>query len=132
MKFFHSNLLIFPGLFFYEFWKTVDGDTYAQDLLDNFHIYFSARQKLRLQRHLSQSIESPVKLHVSLEETAPASSNAAQAKHTLYSSSLQCYTSGKNPLILCLSDARRCSTNFTAFCLQLSAESNMLATTKPV
>lgn len=116
----------------------MEGETYAQDLFDNFHIYFSARQKLRLQRHLSQSIESPVKLHVSaemstsLEETAPASSNAAQAKHTLYSSSLQCYTSGKNPLILCLSDARRCSTNFTAFCLQLSAESNMLATTKPV
>lgn len=99
---------------------------------------FSETKTTGLHRRLSLSIESPVEMNLSvevsasLEELAPASSTAAQARHTLSSPSLQCHSSGKNLQILCLGDARRCSTNFTAFCLQLSAESYMLATTKPV
>lgn len=99
---------------------------------------FSKTKTTGLHRRLSLSIESPVEMNLSvevsasLEELAPASSTAAQARHTLSSPSLQCHSSGKNLQILCLGDARRCSTNFTAFCLQLSAESYMLATTKPV
>lgn len=111
---------------------------YEEDRFDNFHMYFQRDKNHRSASAPVTLYRSPVEMNLSvevsasLEELAPASSTAAQARHTLSSPSLQCHSSGKNLQILCLGDARRCSTNFTAFCLQLSAESYMLATTKPV